>query len=289
MSPATVDRLLQPARRAARPHGLSTTKPGTLLKRSIPVRTFAQWDDARPGFVEVDLVAHCGTTTRGEFLHTLTMVDVRTRWTEFEPLINRSQRGVIMAIDACGARLPYPLQGLDSDNGAEFINQNLKRYCEERRLTFTRCRPYRKNDQAYVEQKNWSVIRQVVGYDRYEGMAAYQALQALYEPLRRYVNFFQPVMTLRSKERDGAVVRRHYDLARTPYQRVLDSPEVPEEVKERLREEYLSLNPAELLRQIEQAQERLWKLANIPSVDDDLSAFLLGHPRSPAETPIPVR
>lgn len=289
MSPATVDRLLQPARRAARPHGLSTTKPGTLLKRSIPVRTFAQWDDARPGFVEVDLVAHCGTTTRGEFLHTLTMVDVRTRWTEFEPLINRSQRGVIMAIDACGARLPYPLQGLDSDNGAEFINQNLKRYCEERRITFTRCRPYRKNDQAYVEQKNWSVIRQVVGYDRYEGMAAYQALQALYEPLRRYVNFFQPVMTLRSKERDGAVVRRHYDLARTPYQRVLDSPEVPEKVKERLREEYLSLNPAELLRQIEQAQERLWKLANIPSVDDDLSAFLLGHPRTPAETPIPVR
>lgn len=289
MSPATVDRLLQPARRAARPHGLSTTKPGTLLKRSIPVRTFAQWDDARPGFVEVDLVAHCGTTTRGEFLHTLTMVDVRTRWTEFEPLINRSQRGVIMAIDACGARLPYPLQGLDSDNGAEFINQNLKRYCEERRITFTRCRPYRKNDQAYVEQKNWSVIRQVVGYDRYEGMAAYQALQALYEPLRRYVNFFQPVMTLRSKERDGAVVRRHYDLARTPYQRVLDSPEVPEEVKERLREEYLSLNPAELLRQIEQAQERLWKLANIPSVDDDLSAFLLGHSRTPAETPIPVR
>lgn len=287
MSPATVDRLLRPARRAARPRGLSTTKPGTLLKRSIPARTFAQWDDARPGFVEVDLVAHCGMTTRGEFLHTLTMVDVRTRWTECEPLINRSQRGVIVAIDACSTRLPYPLQGLDSDNGAEFINQNLKRYCEERRITFTRCRPYRKNDQAYVEQKNWSVIRQVVGYDHYEGMAAYQAL---YEPLRRYVNFFQPVMTLRSKERDGAVVRRHYDLARTPYQRVLDSPEVPEEVKKRLREEYLSsLNPAELLRQIEQAQERLWRLANIPSVDDDLSAFLLGYSRTPAETPISVR
>jgi hypothetical protein len=275
MSPATVDRLLKPARRASRPHGLSTTKPGALLKHSIPVRTFAQWDDARPGFVEVDLVAHCGDSTRGEYLNTLNMVDVKTRWTEFLPLINRSQRAAMAAIDECRSRLPYPLQGLDSDNGSEFINQNLKRYCEEWGITFTRCRPYRKNDQAYVEQKNWTAIRQIVGYDRYEGIAAHGALLALYEPLRLYVNFFQPIMVLVSKHRDGARVRRCYDQARTPYRRVLDSPDVSDEVKHRLTQQYQSLNPAALLRQIEAAQERLWKLANRPAPEDDLSAFLL--------------
>lgn len=274
MSPATVDRLLKPARKRLRPRGLSTTKPGSLLKRSIPIRTFAQWDDARPGFVEVDLVAHCGDSTRGEYLNTLNMVDVKTRWTEFLALINRSQRAAVAAIDVCRSLLPYPLQGLDSDNGSEFINHNLKRYCEQKGITFTRCRPYRKNDQAYIEQKNWTVIRQIVGYDRFEGIAAHQALSALYEPLRLYVNFFQPVMALVSKQRDGATVKRCYDQARTPYRRVLDSPDVSEEIKQRLIEEYHSLNPAALLRQIEAAQDALWQLANQPATDDDLSEFL---------------
>ena len=274
LSPATADRLLRRVRRAERPHGVSTTKPGTLLKKAIPVRTFAQWDDAHPGFVEVDLVAHGGESTRGEYLNTLNMVDVKTRWTEFLPLINRSQAATTAAIDACRLRLPYPLRGLDSDNGSEFINQDLKRYCEQAKITFTRCRPYRKNDQAYVEQKNWTAIRQFVGYDRYEGIAAYHALEKLYEPLRLYMNFFQPTMVLISKQRQGTRLTKRYDQAKTPYQRVLDSPDVSDEAKRRLTEQYEQLNPVALLRQIEACQEILWKLANRPAPDDDLSEFL---------------
>jgi hypothetical protein len=265
LSPATADRLLKRARVRSRPHALSTTKPGTLLKHSIPVRTFAQWDDAQAGFMEADLVAHCGNTTAGEYLNSLNMVDVKTRWTEFVPLLNKSQAGVTAGIEQVRQRLPYPLCGLDSDNGSEFINPTLKRYCEQHQITFTRSRPYRKNDQAYVEQKNWTAIRQTVGYDRFEGEAACAALAVLYQPLRLYINFFQPVMVLLSKERDGAKVRRRYDRAKTPYQRILEAPEVSEAVKERLRQQYASLNPAALLRQIEAQLELVWKLANKPT------------------------
>jgi hypothetical protein len=261
ISPATADRLLAKARQRSRPHGLSTTKPGTLLKQSIPIRTFSQWDDAQPGFFEVDLVAHCGTSTGGEYLNSLDMVDVKTRWVELAVLNNRSQATVRAAITQCRKRLPYPLRGLDSDNGAEFINGDLKAYCENEHITFTRCRPYKKNDQAYVEQKNWTAVCQTVGYDRFEGSAACQALEALYVPLRLYLNFFQPVMVLIEKKRDGAKLIKRFDEAKTPYQRVLDAPEVPEEVKTRLRALYLKLNPADLLRQIRSAQQALWKLA----------------------------
>jgi len=227
LSPATADRLLRRSRVGPKPHGLSTTKPGTLLKQAIPVRTFAQWDDARPGFMEVDLVAHCGDSTRGEYLNSLDMIDVKTRWVELYGLRNRSQATVQAAIITCRSRLPYRLLGLDSDNGAEFINAGLKHYCEQEHITFTRCRPYKKNDQAYVEQKNWTAVRQTVGYDRYEGQAACEALNALYQPLRLYLNFFQPVMVLLEKTRQGAKVKKRYDTAQTPYQRVLDSPDVP--------------------------------------------------------------
>ena len=265
LSPATADRLLKRARAGVKPHGLTTTKPGTLLKQSIPVRTFAQWDDAQPGFMEIDLVAHCGDATRGEYLNSLDMIDVKTRWVELYGLINRSQATVSAAIVICRGRLPYALLGLDSDNGAEFINHDLKRYCEQEHITFTRCRPYKKNDQAYVEQKNWTAVRQTVGYDRYEGPAACVALNALYEPLRLYLNFFQPVMVLVEKVRDGAKVTKRYDVAQTPYQRVLAAPDVPEEAKERLRKLYPTLNPAALLRQIQTRQEALWKLAIWPN------------------------
>ncbi len=265
LSPATADRLLKRARAGTKPHGLTTTKPGTLLKQAIPVRTFAQWDDAQPGFMEVDLVAHCGEATQGEYLNSLDMIDVKTRWVELYGLLNRSQATVSAAIVTCRHRLPYALLGLDSDNGAEFINHDLKRYCEQEHITFTRCRPYKKNDQAYVEQKNWTAVRQNVGYDRYEGPAACAALNALYEPLRLYLNFFQPVMVLVEKIRDGAKVTKRYDAAQTPYQRVLAAPDVPEEAKERLRQLYLTLNPAALLRQIQTRQAALWKLASRPT------------------------
>ncbi len=166
------------------------------------------------------------------------------------------------AIAACRSRLPYPLLGLDSDNGGEFINDNLKRYCERKHITFTRCRPYHKNDQAYVEQKNWTAVRLTVGYDRYEGQAACEALAALYQPLCLYLNFFQPVMTLVAKYRDGAKVHKCYDTAQTPFQRVLNAPEVADQSKELLRQLYLTLNPLALLRQIESCQRALRPLAS---------------------------
>jgi hypothetical protein len=180
-------------------------------------------------------------------------------------LRNRSQATVRDAVDGCRRRLPFRLLGLDSDNGSEFINGNLKRYCEQQHITFTRSRPYRKNDQAHVEQKNWTTVRQAVGYDRFEGPAACDALNALYRPLRLYINFFQPVMVLVAKERIGARLRKTYDAAKTPYQRLLDSPDVPEEVKTRLRQFYATLNPLRLLRQIEAAQHALWQLACRPT------------------------
>jgi len=261
LSAATADRLLAHARAETKPHGLSTTKPGTLLKAAIPVRTFAEWDDAQPGFMEVDLVAHCGVTTAGEYLHSLDMIDVKTRWVELAALRNRSQATVTAAIRDCQMRLPYPLLGLDSDNGTEFINNDLKRHCDQEHITFTRCRPYKKNDQAYVEQKNWTAVRQVVGYARYEGEHACAALQALYQPLRLYLNFFQPVMVLVEKQRIGAKVSKRYDVPKTPYQRVLEAPEIDAHAKERLRQLYATLNPAELLRQIHRRQAALWPLA----------------------------
>lgn len=261
LSPATADRLLQAERMRAKPHGLGTTKPGTLLKSAIPIRTFAEWDEAVPGFTEIDLVVHCGTTTRGEYLHSLTVTDVATGWTECVALRNRGQQSVFQALVLARERLPFPLRGIDSDNGSEFINAHLLRYCQEQALTFTRSRPYKKNDQAYVEQKNWSIVRQLVGYERYESASAFEALAALYEVVRLYVNFFQPSLKLVSKERVGSKVKKKYDQAKTPYQRVLESEQVSEEVKVRLRQQYATLNPVALLRQMQRLQAVLWKLA----------------------------
>lgn len=261
MSPATADRLLHSERARSKRHGLSTTKPGTLLKKAIPIRTFADWDDKRPGFVEVDLVAHCRDSSGGEYLHTLVLTDVCTAWTECVVLPNRGQKTVAEAIHHVRRDLPFPLLGLDSDNGAEFINANMLHYCREEGITFTRSRPYKKNDQAYVEQKNWIVVRQVVGYDRYEGPQAVEHMDTLYQVLRLYVNFFQPVRKLTSKKRIGHRVTKKYDTAKTPYRRVWDAPEIGVETKIKLEQRYLSLNPAALLRQIHALQDQLWRLA----------------------------
>jgi hypothetical protein len=261
MSPATADRLLHSERRRPKGRGLGTTKPGTLLKKAIPIRTFADWDDRRPGFVEVDLVAHCNDSTGGQYLHTLVLTDVCTAWTECLALPNRGQQAVTEAIHHLRQLLPFPLLGLDSDNGAEFINANLLRYCQQEGITLTRSRPYKKNDQAYVEQKNWIVVRQTVGYDRYEGPLAVQRMQTLYQVLRLYLNFFQPVRKLVSKKRIGAKLTKHYDTAQTPYRRAWNATEVSVETKIRLEQLYLSLNPAALLRQIHRLQKQLWALA----------------------------
>jgi hypothetical protein len=260
MSSATIDRALAPERARLQVRGRSGTKPGSILKRQIPIRTFAQWDELRPGFCEVDLVAHDGGSPYGEFCQTLDLTCVATGWTEPRALQNKAQRWVHEAIEQVREELPFPLLGLDCDNGSEFINMHLFRYCAEHAITFTRSRPYRKNDNCYVEQKNWPVVRQQVGYARYDTSAELEALRELYRVLRLYVNFFQPQMKLVSKTRHGATVTKHFDQARTPLQRVLASPDVGQEIKDGLRATYLELNPAQLKRDLATCQARLLRL-----------------------------
>src|SRR5687768_7750138 len=221
ISAATVDRLLQPERRKQQLRRRSHTKPGTLLKHQIPIRTFAEWDEAQPGFAEIDLVAHDGGLALGDFCQTLDLTDIYTGWTETEAVPNKAQVWVFEAIQTIRQRLPFPLLGLDSDNGSEFVNHELLRYCQKERITFTRARPYRKNDNCYVEQKNYSVVRQTVGYQRFDTAAELMVLRQLYQTLRLYTNFFQPTMKLKSKQRFGSRVKKSYHAPQTPYQRVL--------------------------------------------------------------------
>lgn len=263
ISAASVDRLLSPARRGPKPVGLSTTRPGTLLKKHIPIRTFAEWNENVVGFTEADLVAHCGETTAGEYLNTLNLTDVKTGWTECESLPNRSQASVTGAVERIRKRLPFALLGLDTDNGTEFINATLFRYCEEEMITFSRGRPYKKNDQCFVEQKNFTVVRKAIGYNRLEGEACCRILNRYYQALRLQVNFFQPSMKLLDKQRQGSKVRKRYDQARTPFRRVLDSPEVPENLKTRLREQFETMNPVELKAELERYSSALWKTAKL--------------------------
>lgn len=275
LSPATADRLLRPVRQ---PHGIGTTKPGRLLKQQIPVRTFADWDDVRPGFLEADLVAHCGGNPEGPFLHTLTLTDVATAWTECLPLLHRTQSAVVEALDRARQLLPFPLLGLDTDNGTEFLNAELLAYCAREQVTFTRGRTAKKNDQCFVEQKNGSVVRTLVGYDRFEGERAYRQLAELYRAVRLYVNFFQPSLKLRTKRRTGAHVHRTYDPARTPFQQVVATDVLPPATRERLGLIYAALDPVRLLRQIERLQDALWRHA----VFGRSSSPTIGTPPSPS-------
>jgi hypothetical protein len=260
ISPASIDRCLRPIR-IKLSHGLSTTKPGSLLKKLIPVHTFTEWDEEQPGFMEIDLVAHCGNTTEGQYLNTLTCTDICTGWTDVTGLSHRSQQAVSEAIHLMRQRLPFPLLGIDSDNGGEFINDLLYRYCLEEKITFTRSRPYKKNDQAHVEQKNWSVVRHTVGYDRWETEQELVLLESIYDDLRLYINFFQPSVKLIAKERIGNQIVKRYDTAKSPYQRVLERKDISVEAKARLMNLYVQLNPAELRRQLDQKTAKLWKLS----------------------------
>lgn len=260
ISRSTIDRCLRPVR-VTSPHGLSTTKPGTLLKKAIPIRTFADWNEDRPGFMEIDLVAHCGETTEGQYLNTLTCTDICTGWTEPIALPRRTQQAVCTAIQTMRQELPFALLGIDSDNGSEFINNLLYRYCQDEKITFTRSRPYKKNDQAHVEQKNWSVVRHTVGYDRLETEQELALLEDIYAALRLYVNFFQPVLKLQAKERLGNKVIRRYDQATTPYQRIMKRQDIPLQTKAHFMNLYLHLNPVELRRRIDGKVAQLWKIA----------------------------
>lgn len=266
LSASTIDRITRPWRQGRKSHGLSTTKPGTHLKSAIALKTFSEWEDSPPGFIQVDLVAHCGDRVEGFYLTTLSAVDVATGW--FEPIAvwGRGQERVGAAVHQLRQLLPMPMLGLGSDNGTEFINRGLYEYCARHRIVFTRSRSYKKNDSCHVEQKNWSVIRRQVGYQRYSSKAAYEALSDLYTVLRLYLNFFQPVLKLVAKRRQGARIHKVYDEAQTPYRRLLKSGVLTEDKKRELSDIYDALNPVTLLEQIDQTLRFLHTLGERKSI-----------------------
>jgi hypothetical protein len=266
LSPSTIDRLLRPWRQSGKRRSFSITRPGSLLKHSIPIRTFGDWLENRPGFVEVDLVAHCGESADGFYLTTLTAVDVATGWTECVGVLGKGQERVGSAVHRLRQRLPFPLLGLDSDNGSEFINQHLYRYCQREHITFTRSRSYKKNDSCHVEQKNGALVRRVIGYERYSSKQALERLNRVYSLLRLYTNFFQPSMKLVSKRRHGAKVSKVYDEAQTPCYRLLKSGVLSTKQKDDLLFAFQHLNPVSLLRQISDNLKHLWNLADNAAV-----------------------
>ena len=261
ISPATIDRLLRPFRQPGNRHRFSTTRSGSLLKNAIPIRTFADWQDNRPGFLEIDLVAHCGDSVDGFFLYTLTAVDIATGWTECSGVWGKGQKRVGTAIHHIRTRMPFSLLGLDSDNGSEFINQNLYTWCQREGITFTRSRSYKKNDNCHVEQKNGALVRRVIGYQRYDSKEALEMLNRIYSLLRLYTNFFQPSMKLTGKHRNGAKVYKTYDEAQTPCYRLLKSGILSAQEKRDLMDAFQSLSPVKLLKQINDNLKLLWNMA----------------------------
>jgi len=260
MSASTIDRRLG-LYRPKIPRGLATTKPGTLLKKQVPVQVYTPWDEQRAGFVEIDLVAHCESSTAGFYLHSLVVTDIATGWTECIGVWGKGQIAVYGALKQVRERLPFPLLGIDSDNGSEFLNGHLVRWCKAEKITFTRSRPYEKNDQAHVEQKNWSIVRRLIGYDRYETEEALLQLNRVYELVRIWINHWQPVLKLAGKQRVGAKVIKRYDQARTPYRRAHSTGTVLDGRQASLEEEHGQWGPSALRQELDKAIERLWSLS----------------------------
>ncbi|MGH7899017.1 MAG: integrase catalytic domain-containing protein, partial [Candidatus Binatia bacterium] len=253
VSAATIDRLLAGPRVTARGRR-SRARAKPAIRRSVPVRTFADWKDPVPGYVEADLVAHCGESVAGSFSYTLVLTDIASAWTECVALLVREGTLIVDAIDRMRTAMPFVLRGIDTDNGSEFVNEALLAYCTQQDIELTRSRPYRKNDQAWVEQKNGSVVRRLAGYGRLEGIRAVEALGRLYTSSRLFVNFFQPSFKLAEKTRFGARVSKRYHAPETPCARLLASPDISEPTKERLRAVLLSLDPLRLLDEIRTVQ-----------------------------------
>jgi len=263
ISPATIDRLLHSVRRQHRRHGLATTSPSlAALRAQVPLRTFTEWGNVPPGHMQADLLAHCGESTYGFYLTSLLAIDVATGWTELQAVWGKGQKRVGSAVHAIRQALPIPLESIHTDNGGEFLNHILIPWCRREHVGFTRGRPYRKNDQAYVEQRNGSVLRRFIGYDRYCTRAAFLALKVVHALLRPYVNFFQPIRKLVSKERHGARVRKRYDRAQTPYRRLLASEVLTPAQRDALTAQYHRLNPLQLRTDLEARLQALWKLAD---------------------------
>lgn len=262
ISPATIDRILKPTRVKYTKRGRSTTKPGTLLRKSIPIKT-DQWDERRPGFLEADTVAHCGDTVAGRFIYTLNLVDIATGWTEQRAVWGKGEKGVLKQIKNVERMLPFPLRGFDCDNGGEFINYHLIKHFGNKvsPVQFTRSRSYRSDDNAHIEQKNWTHVRQWFGYYRLESQKIVPLMNNLYKAeWRLFHNFFCPSVKLIEKKRVASKTIKRYDMPKTPYQRVLESPEVSNEKKQILKEQFGDLNPFRLRKTIEKKLQGIFNI-----------------------------
>src|ERR1700704_5025367 len=279
-SAATLDRMLRPTRASVSDQRVRRRAVPTVQK-NVPVRTFPEWEEPLPGDMEADLVSHGGGSAAGSFVHTLTLTDVASGWTECVALVVRDGALVAAALEQLRKTMPFPLRGFDTDNGGEFMNETVAAYCQTHGIPCTRSRPYHKNDQAWVEQKNGAVVRRLVGYRRLEGLAAAAALSRLYAASRLFVNFFQPSFKLASKTRVGAKVHKTYHAPETPYARLLVSAAMTEEMKDRLRAVAIQLDPLRLLEEIRSVQHHLAALAagqttHLPRGEGNLDAFLAG-------------
>jgi hypothetical protein len=279
MSAATMDRVLKPIRETSK-QGRRRSGINTALRRSVAVRTFNDWNDPPPGFFEMDMVAHCGKSVAGSHVHSLVLTDIASGWTEAAALVVREQTLITVTVEGIRGKLPFPLLGLDVDNDSAFLNETVVEYCKGQKIELTRSRAYKKNDQAWIEQKNGSVVRRRVGYGRLEGAAAAEALGALHEAARLYVNFFQPSFQLKSKMREGAKVTKKYHHPATPYERLLASDRVTDSCKGELRGVFQTLDPVDLLCRIREAQRNLRILevgvgtANTAGQNQDLTKFV---------------
>jgi len=262
ISPATIDRRLKPRKRQLKKRLYGRTKPGTLLKHHIPIKTDS-WDVKTPGFTETDLVSHSGNSGAGEFIHSLNVTDIHSTWVESRAVMGKGQIGVLKAMQDIEQALPFKLLGIDSDNGSEFINYHLKTFCDQNKIQFTRGRPYKKDDNAHIEQKNYTHVRKIFGYLRYDSQSAQKAMNDLYQnELRILQNLFLPSMKLIKKTRVGSKLQRRYDKPQTPLERLLGclqaDPVKTRELK-RLRDQ---TDPFQLAKRMEQKLERIYQMAN---------------------------
>jgi hypothetical protein len=280
VSAATIDRVLTPVRKGAGARRRRHSKKR--VSREIPIKTFSDWKDPAPGFLEIDFVVHGGGSMAGEYLHSLVVTDVCSGWVEAVPLLAREQSLVIEGLDRIREQLPVVIRGIDSDNDGAFINDTLATYCHVGGITFTRSRPHHSNDQAWIEQKNGAVIRRMVGHERFSGIVAGQALAQLLQAVRLYVNYFQPSFKLRERVREGSKVKKSYYPPATPCERLLAHQEVDEKIKERLRTQQERLDPVALLQRIRQGQTALAALSTGEPSDgpdrENLNQFLAGLP-----------
>ncbi len=259
ISASTIDRMLRQERMRLGVKSRSRTKPGTLLKNQIPIRTFADWTEKRPGFLEIDTVHHCNEDNKGDYVHTLDTTDVFTGWNECRAFMGKSESHTVEGLEIIRNRLPFSLLGIDFDTGGEFVNWHLIRYSKRNQITYTRAREEKKNDQNYIEQQNFSVVRRFVGYQRLDTYSQLQILNRLYDLLSDYQNFFQPVMRLREKVRNGTRLTRRYDTPKTAYQRVVEYADTSLETKAKLRKRFMKLNPKKLLLDITRLGRKLAK------------------------------